>query len=90
MLSRYKVLPIFSLQINLPDLSELLPTEVEDEAVDAMLKKFCDLGSVTKAIQDELIRLAKAHALFDEVILRFLSSADRLETEAALIEHRAS
>lgn len=55
MLSRCVGFWEFILQINMPDLSQLLPSEVKDEAVDAPLKKLHDLDSVTMALQDESV-----------------------------------
>lgn len=79
----------FIFQISLTELSQLLLTEVEDEAVDAQLKKFRDFDFVIKALQDESVTLAEARALYEEVIQRFTSSAERLRTKAAIVENKA-
>lgn len=78
MLNRYVELRVFALQIYLTESSHLLPTKVENETVDALLKTLHDLALVTKVLQGQLVTLLEALHLFDEVISGFCSSADRV------------
>lgn len=79
---------VFILNINLPELSELRLTEIENEAVSALLKRLHDLDAATKAQQDASSTLAVTRALFDEMILRFLSKTNILGIMAAVIVNK--
>lgn len=52
------------------------------------MEKLDDLFLVFKSILDEFIKRRLAHALFDEPISRFYSTATMLETKATLIENQ--
>lgn len=90
MLNNHVNLWVFNLQISLSGLSQFPLTEISDEANDALLKKLCDLNSVTKALKNELVTLAKPSALFNEVISGFASNTNRLGTKQSKVENNAS
>lgn len=90
MLNRHVEHLAFFLQTILLELSQVLLAGVENGAVDALLKKLLDLGFVKKALQDKSVTSAETSFLFDEVILRFPSSLDKLGTKAGIIENEAS
>lgn len=76
------------MQINLPELSQLLRTEVENEAVDALSTKLRDHALVDKELQNVSVISAEARALIEEVISRYRSSAERLGTEVIIAENK--
>lgn len=77
-LKRYVKRRVFILRIDLPKLSQLLLTKVEDENVDPLSEKLNDLDSITETLQDESVTLAEARAPFDEMVSRFHSNTNRL------------
>lgn len=90
MFNRYVELCVFILRIKRLEQSQSqsLLTEVEDEVVVALFKKLHDLVSITYALQNGSGTSTEDRALFEEVILHFLSNADRLGTKSAIIEKK--
>lgn len=54
-----------------PKVNELLFAKEDREEVKLLLKKLCDLGAMTKSLQDEEFCLYEARILFGAVITRF-------------------
>jgi hypothetical protein len=86
MLERYDKIKVFLQELNLNEVSDLLPNNREDREIEDLLTRLKNLDSVTLALQKENTSMADVRGLFDVVIEEYPESACRIGANADIVE----
>lgn len=85
MIDRYRKIMPFLKKLDIENFDALLLLKKENEEVDELFIKLCDLQSVTKILQCDNTTLSEARVLFDAVIEDHPTISSRLGSDASIV-----
>ena len=88
MLKRYKEIQQYLPLLNIQEIDNLTPSQRDVHTLDHLLTVMIDLDSVTKALQGDGVTMFDVRTLFDEVMVLYNGTSERLGLDASIIHDK--